>query len=1023
MQPDDKDQQQRNPSEQDYKKSFNPFSKKSGKEPPGKARQVADKVVKAGVEKGTEAALTATGAGAAVAKPVAKVAGKLLTIKNAKRTAQAGIGGILVILLMSGVMNSPQQIFSHTKETTTDWSDKFLRESYHLRTARIFANRYFEGGSCDVTASIKCLINAGATEREIALMKREGLLKDGDYGQDGERYTVTTLRYYVNGQERTINSGGELIRLYPRTADLVAKFERSIIDPKAFTFRSPQGVHVLYKFGVIRNNPIGTSTDLEQIVEDFRAQMSTGGNFTAVGPSPSGEINSAISGGASDIDTDDPEAFGNALDETAASLNQNVTGCTKESFMQQMSLLNKIVKAPQLIKYNASVQALLDQDRDSKLEAWEQSSMVANMLSKQGRYNESKEKIYSDSGAYTLITQGDVRDDAKEAMAKYANGIAVDGLDYGDGSCPVSPILGQFLVTPDIDSGVYGTSSADVETMEWLTPHAIMLSSGNIVPDPEDDIEGGYNAGNAFASGASALASYLGRGAGNRAITKDEFDQIDREAPESSQIISSNTSSSTEGNRNPIQSFVASVSAELQHIFAPQVSAKEPYKDKYRGDLCTDYDVKVRLGMWPSWTCDPIMAQLPEHLDSNETDPAANTGAMISGGYIYADNTSITEDVFYGNLPELLAACRARGITNPVECVPKVQVSFTPFSGGPKIFNNNFCDDLSLKSPVDVTDWGDPICNRPGPHSYDFVDGGNRLAKYVNGPTFLEWYATCVIWNHPIITEVDYLSPKYLPGDGTRIYRTPQCSGLGDRAATLRLFQLYVKDHNMADSLENVGTDTLGDDTCSDPIYPNPNKFCALDSGTRTGSMATGASTGAASGGGSSTGGGGSAGGGGTITPATGTDQELAKQILASGRVTGDSRYMAQIRAYANGNFSCHINRTILQLIATAAQSNSLYITSLNRFCTGVLTASGTSSYHYSNSGGHAVDFGTINGTGSTGGTSQDIAFLNSVVGILPSGSGIGQVQCRPSGSVRLPSGIQEFQDTCNHVHIQVPIQ
>ena len=177
MQPDDKDQQQRNPSEQDYKKSFNPFSKKSGKEPPGKARQVADKAVKEGVEKGTEAALTATGAGAAVAEPVGKVAGKLLTIKNASRTAKAGAGAaILLFLLFATFLNSPQQIFSHTKETTTDWSDKFLRESYHLRTARIFANRYFEGGSCDVTASITCLINAGATEREIALMIRVGLL-------------------------------------------------------------------------------------------------------------------------------------------------------------------------------------------------------------------------------------------------------------------------------------------------------------------------------------------------------------------------------------------------------------------------------------------------------------------------------------------------------------------------------------------------------------------------------------------------------------------------------------------------------------------------------------------------------------------------------------------------------------------------------------------------------------------------------------------------------------------------------
>ena len=155
----------------------------------------------------------------------------------------------------------------------------------------------------------------------------------------------------------------------------------------------------------------------------------------------------------------------------------------------------------------------------------------------------------------------------------------------------------------------------------------------------------------------------------------------------------------------------------------------------------------------------------------------------------------------------------------------------------------------------------------------------------------------------------------------------------------------------------------------------------------------------------------------------SGTDQELAKQIVASGKVSGDSRYMGQIKAYASGDFSCHINHGILQLIATGMQSHSLHISSLNRYCTGVLTDSGTKSYHYTSSGGHAVDFSMIDGNAVNGGNTTSLTFLRQVAPLLPFGTGIGQSQCRPAGSLVLPAGVRQYEDKCNHIHIQVPIQ
>lgn len=151
-----------------------------------------------------------------------------------------------------------------------------------------------------------------------------------------------------------------------------------------------------------------------------------------------------------------------------------------------------------------------------------------------------------------------------------------------------------------------------------------------------------------------------------------------------------------------------------------------------------------------------------------------------------------------------------------------------------------------------------------------------------------------------------------------------------------------------------------------------------------------------------------------------GTSQELAQQIMDSDSVTGDSRYMAQIRAVADGDGSCNINPTILQLVATMMRTYTMYISSLNRNCTNVLTASGTASYHYREGGGHAIDFAIINGKSSTGGTDEDIKFIKEAATLLPEGSGFGQVNCR--ARIELP-GMRQFNDTCHHVHVEVPVQ
>ncbi len=157
-----------------------------------------------------------------------------------------------------------------------------------------------------------------------------------------------------------------------------------------------------------------------------------------------------------------------------------------------------------------------------------------------------------------------------------------------------------------------------------------------------------------------------------------------------------------------------------------------------------------------------------------------------------------------------------------------------------------------------------------------------------------------------------------------------------------------------------------------------------------------------------------------------GTVQELAKRLVDSGKLSDqDGRYMSQIKALANGNGSCKINPTILKmLVGIIEEGHTITMSSLNRRCTGVLTASGSASYHYRDGGGHAVDVVSFDGQGTNGGNAASVNYLKLALKYIPSGSGVGQFQAGGCGaSFDFPEGISNFADSCNHVHIQVPIE
>ncbi len=102
----------------------------------------------------------------------------------------------------------------------------------------------------------------------------------------------------------------------------------------------------------------------------------------------------------------------------------------------------------------------------------------------------------------------------------------------------------------------------------------------------------------------------------------------------------------------------------------------------------------------------------------------------------------------------------------------------------------------------------------------------------------------------------------------------------------------------------------------------------------------------------------------------------------------------------------------ILKLIAAVGQNHTVVISALQSGGTGHTAGSA----HYS---GKAVDFSSLDGKALSGRDSGSITIMKIAFDILPSGSGFGQSNC--GSTPTLPSGMTTFEDTCNHLHIQVP--
>jgi hypothetical protein len=171
--------------------------------------------------------------------------------------------------------------------------------------------------------------------------------------------------------------------------------------------------------------------------------------------------------------------------------------------------------------------------------------------------------------------------------------------------------------------------------------------------------------------------------------------------------------------------------------------------------------------------------------------------------------------------------------------------------------------------------------------------------------------------------------------------------------------------------------------------------------------------------------------------PASGTSSTLdaaaiAKQILGNSKIIlGGTYSRADVEAAANnkpGSAGVKTSAAILNLILQAGAQHSVAVIAIQSGGTGHCLKNGIptpksgcpNDPHYN---GDAVDFEQFDGVDLSGRDKNSDALIQLAETVLPTGSRFGQQNCLGAGNqpVTLQTGFTQFDDACNHLHVDVP--
>ncbi len=154
--------------------------------------------------------------------------------------------------------------------------------------------------------------------------------------------------------------------------------------------------------------------------------------------------------------------------------------------------------------------------------------------------------------------------------------------------------------------------------------------------------------------------------------------------------------------------------------------------------------------------------------------------------------------------------------------------------------------------------------------------------------------------------------------------------------------------------------------------------------------------------------------------------QELVN-AMDSGKLVGSvPDHMKEIRWIAQGVTvpDCGVDYRVLEIIAIAVRNfDQVGVSDINRKCTGQIEGAGTSSSHYVDGGGHAVDFYLLDNKSLNGTDAGTLKLISLLDPVMPLGAHVGQAQCRASAGISVKlTNWTEFDDACTHMHVDVPV-
>ncbi|MCS5734596.1 hypothetical protein [Herbiconiux daphne] len=154
--------------------------------------------------------------------------------------------------------------------------------------------------------------------------------------------------------------------------------------------------------------------------------------------------------------------------------------------------------------------------------------------------------------------------------------------------------------------------------------------------------------------------------------------------------------------------------------------------------------------------------------------------------------------------------------------------------------------------------------------------------------------------------------------------------------------------------------------------------------------------------------------------------QELVNAMDAGKLVGSTPDHLKEIRWIAQGVTvaDCGVDYRILEIIAIAVRNfDQVGVSDINRKCTGQIEGAGSSSSHYIDGGGHAVDFYLLNNQSLNGSDVNTLRMITLLDPVMPVGARVGQAGCRASAGVSVHlTNWTEFDDTCTHMHVDVPV-